>query len=70
MWCEYVNKLIAFNHYTINDYDECCFYNNETNPLGIICWTIFTILVLIFLSWWMIPVRLLLSNPKFKCKRR
>jgi len=69
MWCEYVNKLIAFNDYTIEGYTES-YYENETNPLGIIGWTIITILVIIVLSWWMIPARILLSNPKFKCKRR
>ena len=69
MWCEYVNKLIAFNNYTIEEYTES-YYENETNPLGVIGWTIITILVIIVLSWWMIPARILLSNPKFKCKRR
>ena len=70
MWCEYVNKLIAFSQYILEGHKIDPWYEDETDPLGIINWTIFTIVIIIFIAWWMIPARILLCNPKFKCKRR
>jgi len=69
MWCEYVNMLIKFEYYTLNLYG-IPHYNEETDVLGIIFWTILTILTLIFFAWWIIPLRLILISHKFKCNKK
>lgn len=62
MWCEYCNHLMYFIIYTMEGNDDNIYYNTEVGLLAILIWSAIAFVVLIFLSWWLIPLRFLLSH--------
>ena len=71
MICEYYNSLM----------DTCGFImdGKKTSPLmherevslfGVIALTCYTLIVILVLGWWIIPIRFISNKlPTFKCKR-
>jgi len=71
MICEYYNKLMDTCGFIIDGKESSpIMHEREVTMLGVGFATFYTLLVILFLGWWIAPLRFISNSlPTFKCKR-
>ena len=73
MICELKNKLERYVDSIIFGNNENSRVFNEINLLDFLIWVVIATLVTIFVSWWVIPLRILIWKPltqtKYVCNK-
>ena len=71
MICEFYNKISKFDAYLFGKCNNG--YRTEVSLTDIIFATFYVIILVLFISWWFIPIKKifnLMDNVSFKCNKK
>jgi len=71
MICEYYNSLMDTCGFIIDGEIDTIMHKCEVALFNVIFWTFCTLILILCVSWWLIPLRFISNKlPTFKCRRR
>ena len=70
MICELTNKMINAVEYTFNGKTDTSMLKDSYGIMDVIIWTMMFVIVFVFLSWWIVPLRKLgVLSIRFHCNK-